>query len=315
MWEERTLVKTWAMRGTLHLLPAAEYGAWIGALAARAPRAYLNASRLRYFGVTREQVERIAGALDAVLRDGTTRSRAELAEAVARESGEAALGEQVRESWGSLLKHAAAVGALIFGPGDGQQVRFTHPTAWLGGWEPEPAETALAAAARRWLALAGPMTREELARWWGVSPADGRRLLRGLGDEVAPVTVGGEPMWALAADLPALAAAAPTEGVVRLLPAFDQWTIAATRHAEALLPAGVGRERIYRAQGWISPVLVVDGRFAGLWRHERAGGELRVAIEPFGRTPRAVRAAAEAEARRLGAFLGSEPALRWGPLD
>jgi hypothetical protein len=317
LWKQRTLVKTWAMRGTLHLLTADEYGMWVGALAARAPRHYLNASRLRAFGVTREQVERIAQTLDTVLRDGVPRSRAELAEAVARESGDAALGEKAGESWGALLKHAAAVGAVVFAPSDGQQVRFTHPTAWLGEWQAEPAERALADVARRWLALAGPMTREELARWWGVSAADGGRLLRLLGDEVAPVTVDGTPMWALRADLPALTGAdlAAAADTVRLLPAFDQWTIAATRHADTLLPAGVGRERVYRAQGWISPIVTVGGRIAGLWRHELKGTRLAVAVEPFGRLARARRDAVADEAARLGAFLGGEPALTWGPLE
>lgn len=316
LWEERALVKTWAARGTLHLLPASDYGAWVGALSARAERAFLNASRLRYFGVTREQVEAIAAAADAVLRDGEPRTRAELVEAISQQSGDAQLGEKAGESWGSLLKHAAAVGALIFAPGEGQQVRFTHPSAWLGAWEPVPAEEALAGVARDWLALAGPMTREELARWWGVQPADGGRLLRRLGDEAVPVTVDGEPMQALAADLPELERAAPSaEGVVRLLPAFDQWTIAITRHAERLLPAGVARERVYRAQGWISPIVVVDGRVAGLWRHELNGGTLRVAVEPFGRLARERRAAVAAEAERLGTFLGGEPALAWGPLE
>jgi hypothetical protein len=315
LWEERTLVKTWAARGTLHLLPAADYGAWVGALGARAERAFLNASRLRYFGVTREQVEAIAEAADAVLRDGEPRSRAELTEAIARRSGDAALGEKAGESWGSLLKHAAAVGALIFAPGEGQQVRFTHPTPWLGDWAPVAGEEALAAVARDWLALAGPMTREELARWWGVQPADGGRLLRRLGDEVAAVTVDGEPMWALAADLPELERAAPpAEGVVRLLPAFDQWAIAVTRHAQRLLPEGVARERIYRAQGWISPIVTVDGKIAGLWRHELRGGTLSVAVEPFGRLAKVRRAAVAAEAERLAAFLGGEPALAWRSL-
>src|SRR4051812_28480602 len=32
LWEERALVKLWAMRGTLHLLPCAELGVWLSAL-------------------------------------------------------------------------------------------------------------------------------------------------------------------------------------------------------------------------------------------------------------------------------------------
>jgi hypothetical protein len=31
LWEERSLVKTWAMRGTLHLLSAAELPIWVAA--------------------------------------------------------------------------------------------------------------------------------------------------------------------------------------------------------------------------------------------------------------------------------------------
>lgn len=313
LWEERTLVKTWAARGTLHLLPRADYGSWTGALTARAPRAYLNASRLRYFGLTREELVRIAAEIDAALADGRLLTRAELAGEVERRTRSNTLGGQLRDNWGSTLKYPAALGALCFGPSDGQNVRFAHPTAWLGSWEAEDADRALAAAARRWLAACGPLTREELARWWGVSPADGRRMLRLLGDEVVPVTVEGSPRWMLADDLaPAQAATARGAGV-RLLPGFDQYTIAATLHAERLLPDGA-RALVYRPQGWLSAVLLVDGRMAGVWRHERRGRRLLVTIEPFGRLAAADRRAAGAEAERLAAFLGGEAALAWGPL-
>lgn len=315
LWEERTLVKTWAARGTLHLLPSADYGSWTGALSARAPRAYLNASRLRYFGLTEDELLRIAAEVDATLADGRLLTRTELAAEVQRRTGSEALGDRLRDNWGSTLKYPAAIGALCFGPSDGQSVRFTHPTAWLGAWEAAAGEPALADAARRWLAAAGPLTRDELARWWGVAPADGRRMLRLLGDEVVPVSVAGEERWLLAADVePAQGSAAKGSGVVRLLPAFDQYTIAATRHAERLLPADA-RARVYRPQGWISPVLLVEGRMAGVWRHERRGAALRVGIEPFGRLSAKARTATAGEVERLARFLGGEPALAWGPLD
>src|SRR5262249_31623022 len=32
LWQHRALVKLWAMRGTLHLLPSAELGLWLAAL-------------------------------------------------------------------------------------------------------------------------------------------------------------------------------------------------------------------------------------------------------------------------------------------
>ena len=67
---------------------------------------------------------------------------------------------------------------------------------------------------------------------------------------------------------------------VRLLPGFDQYVIAASRHAEHLLP-GDFRVRVYRPQGWVSPVLLVNGRMLGVWRHHMKGSRVEVTIEPF----------------------------------
>jgi hypothetical protein len=55
----------------------------------------------------------------------------------------------------------------------------------------------------------------------------------------------------------------------------------------------------------------VDGRMAGVWRHEVKGTRVRVAIEPFARLPRAVRRAVEAEAARLAGWVGGELELTW----
>ena len=122
---------------------------------------------------------------------------------------------------------------------------------------------------RRFLAASGLITREDFARWWGIpSPAKGRRLLERLGDEVAPVEVEGAAAYALTADLPGLARAGKGRSKgggahpVRLLPAFDQYVITATRQAEKLMP-GPFKARVYRPQGWLSPVLLVGGRMEG----------------------------------------------------
>jgi Winged helix DNA-binding domain len=175
--------------------------------------------------------------------------------------------------------------------------------------------------ARRFLAASGPVTREDFARWWGMpSPAKGAKLLQRLGEEVARVEVEGAAAYALAADLPGLAkaggrgkAAAASAGArtVRLLPAFDQYVITATLHAERLMP-GPFKARVYRPQGWLSPVLLVGGRMDGVWRQETKGRRLQITIEPFaGPPPARVRRAAEAEAERLAAWSGGQLELRW----
>jgi hypothetical protein len=309
LWEERSLVKTWAMRGTLHLLPAAEFPLWQAALSTR--RGWEAGAWQRAFA-TREELERINQAVAEALH-GRLLTREELAAAIARQTRSEPLGDKLRESWGALLKPAAALGLLCFAPSQGQQVRFTRPDTWLDGWAEHDPDEAMAEVTRRFLAASGPVTREDFARWWGIpSPAQGRRLLERLGDEVAKVEVEGTAAYALAADLPGLAeAGAGGSRVVRLLPAFDQYVITATLQAERLMP-GPFKDRVYRSQGWLSPVLLVGGRMDGTWRQERKGRRLLVTIEPFaGPLPAWARRAAEAEAGRLAAFAGGQLELSW----
>jgi hypothetical protein len=308
LWEERSLVKTWAMRGTLHLLPAAELPLWQAALSTRRP--WEAGAWQRGFGVSLEELERLNDAVAQAL-DGRLLTREELAAEVGRLTGSEGLGDKLRESWGALLKPAAALGRLCFAPNQGQQVRFTRPDTWLGGWtEHDPGE-AMAEVTRRFLAASGPVTREDFARWWGIpSPARGARMLECLGDELARVEVEGAAAYALAADLPGLAKAGGAR-TVRLLPAFDQYVVTATLQAERLMP-GPFKARVYRPQGWLSPVLLVGGRMDGVWRQETRGRRLLVTIEPFtGPPPAWARRAAEAEAERLAAFGGAQLELRW----
>ena len=308
LWEDRTLVKTWAMRGTLHLLRADELGIWVAAQSGVKPRHHVP-SWLRHHGLTREQADAMLDAIPAAL-DGRRLTREELAAAVARMTGIKGLDDKLRGGFGDLLKPAAFRGDLCFAPSDGRNVRFARPDQWLGVWEPVDRDAAMREVARRYLAAYGPGTRETFARWFGIpSPAQAGKWLAALGDEAVTVEIEGERAVMLAADVEDTAAAAP-EGVVRLLPAFDHYIVAAPRDAGAVLAPGE-RGRVYRPQGWLSPVLLVDGRMAGVWSHERRGSAVAVAVEPFEPVEPAVRAGVEAEAERLAAFAGGELELAW----
>jgi uncharacterized protein YcaQ len=303
LWEERSLVKTWAMRGTLHLLPAPELGLWVAAQSALKPR-YEVGSWLRHHGLTREHAEAMLAAIPAAL-DGRQLTREELAGEVARITRIAGLDGKLRGGFGDLLKPAAFRGDLCFAPSDGRNVRFARPDQWLGRWEPLDVDEAVCAVTRRYLAAYGPANREALARWFGMtSPAQAGRWLKALADEAEAVRVDGEELVMLASDVEDAAAAEPS-GIVRLLPAFDHYTVAAPRDRGAVLPARE-RARVYRPQGWLSPVLLVGGRMAGVWSHERKGDRLVVEVEPFARLKRAEKAGVQAEAEALAEFLGGE---------
>src|SRR5579864_1551317 len=102
----------------------------------------------------------------------------------------------------------------------------------------------------------------------------------------------------------------PRNRSVRLLPGFDHYVVGASRHAGHLLPGDL-RQRVYRPQGWISPVLLVNGRMEGTWRHEIKGSRVEVVIEPFVKAPAWVRRGAEQEGERLAGFLGGSLQLSW----
>jgi hypothetical protein len=308
LWEERTLVKTWAMRGTLHLLPAGEWSVWHGALQEN-PR-YSRPALLRRFGMTPADLNRLTEAVAEALADRVM-TREELVTEVGRITGSKKLAAKIGWSWGTILKPAAFTGRLCFGPSVGTRVQFTRPDTWLKNSDALlDAQAAAALIVRRYLGAYGPATAHDLSRWWGgggVGPA--RQWIVGLGDEAVEVEVEGEAAWMLAED--AREAREMTAiRAVRLLPGFDQYVVAASRHAEKLMESG-SRIQVYRPQGWISPVLLVNGRMVGTWRHEIRGSRVEVRIAPFGTTAGWVKRGAGEEAERLAEFLGGEARVEW----
>jgi hypothetical protein len=157
---------------------------------------------------------------------------------------------------------------------------------------------------RRFLAAYAPTTTENLGLWSGFGRARAKKMLAALGDEAVELTIECESVWALAADVDEIASANPPD-TARLLPAFDPWTVGTARYLPTQLDPAL-KARVYRPQGWISPVLLVNGRMAGVWKHERKGRRLVVELEPFGSLPRWARAQLDDEAERLAGFLGLE---------
>src|SRR5881409_1557987 len=113
------LIKTWAMRGTLHLLTPEDGGALLSLLAAG--RTWERPSWERYFGMTNKHWEALRPAVREAL-DGTLLTRDELIAAVVAQRGLGHLGEALRSGWGTLLKPLAWQGDLCFGPSRGNRV-------------------------------------------------------------------------------------------------------------------------------------------------------------------------------------------------
>ena len=301
LWRDRTLVKTWAMRGTLHLVAAAELPELVGALGTR-----LNWMRplwLRYFEVTGEDMVALQDGIGEVLTD-TPMTRVALGEALAMRLGNSAFADRVMSGWGTFLKPAAGRGYLCFGPDDGRSVTFVDPRQWLGREMPEASESAVGAVILRHLGTFPGSSKGELARWWGVQGgAPLRKPLKGLGDSIAEVSAEGTKVLVRREDAAALANIDPSTDL-RLLPAFDPYTLSLQKEAEPLLPL-TRRPLVSRAAGWISQVVIAGGAVVATWTHEVTKGRLVIVVAPWRRLTKAQRSAIDDEAGRIGAFLGA----------
>ncbi len=269
LWHDRTLAKTWLMRGTLHLVPADELPVHCAALASL--RFWEKGSWQRGHGVTAAELDAVIEAVPKALADGAMLTREELVDAVLEVTGDLHLREALTSGWGALLKPLSILGELCYGPPRDRKVTFVAPSAWFPGRAGRPlsAQEAGVRLARAFLGAHGPATPAMFDTWLlrGMTP---KAVLRGwfreLEPELADVEVDGQPMKILAEHLDDLAATAPSQAV-HLLPGFDQYILGAPRGLEPLLPAAV-RPRVSRAAGWISPVVVYRGRVAGVWELE-----------------------------------------------
>jgi hypothetical protein len=307
---KRTLVKGSCMRRTLFLVPAEQLAIFVRGTARRAEKEIRWA---RGKGVPDRVIEAAIEATLGVLDRPLTRP--EIAECVSR-----ALGVRMRAihggGWGSrrkvaavpvgeltypivdLLHLAAARGVVCYGPNRGNEPTFVRADAWLPHWQDVSREQAEGILLRKYLRAFGPATVTDFSMWTGMSLTEAREAAG-----FAPVIVEGWTAAILREDLDELAQAKFERPLVRLLPYFDAYLLG---HKERDHLVDVkDRHNIFRAQGWIAPVVLVDGRASAVWAHAREGDRLRINVTKFESISRRITAAIGKEARDLGRFLGA----------
>jgi hypothetical protein len=252
--DERSIVRLWVMRGTLHLV-AAEDAHWLHELFAPLlmPQQCRALDALEVPAADRPKA--VAAIRDALA--GGPLTRAELVERLER-AGIDASGQRAAH----LPRLAALEGHVCFGPRRGGNDTYVLVSDWLG---PRPhaafdREAALQALAQRYAAAFGPAGAEDLAAWSGLPLRDARGA------------------WAGVAQPPA-EADPPQPPVVRLLPAFDTYLLG-YRSRDLAVPAE-HVARVWPGGGIIRPAVAENGLVVGTWRLRGK----RLEVEPFGNPP------------------------------
>lgn len=303
--QKRTIVKAWSMRGALHLHPSEELLVVLGGLM---PTRLSHEQRwIHKLGLKEE--ETTAMVLKALKNGPLTRSQ--LAEHLAMNLGTKTKdwrdGGWGRKTVGSatawhLVRPAVVRGLVCFGPSDGQEITFTRVDQWLHEPQPMPPEAeAEEWFVRRYLQSFGPADMQDLKAWSGVHTRRIRAILERLGDELIEVSRDGRRGFLLRKDLSDLEKGESDHRVVRLLPSFDPFMLG-HRDRNHLVDRAHYKQ-VYKDQGWLAPVVLLDGRVAGTWSYQRKPSNLEVTVKMVTSFSKETRGKVEEEARDLSRFL------------
>ncbi|WP_353827580.1 winged helix DNA-binding domain-containing protein [Agromyces sp. SYSU T0242] len=274
---DRRLVRSWPMRGTLHVMPARLLRPTLRLTSARV----LAGARLRHERLELGDAEyrRTRESVEQSLAGGRTATRDELS-AIWERAGIAPSGPRTYH----LIWWLALDGVLCGGPVDGRQQHFALLDEWSPSSpdDPDSREETLAALFAAYVAGHGPVTLADFAWWSGLTLRDARTGLDAAGDAVEPVQEGsaaGDRARYVAAGVADAAANRPRGALA--LAAFDEYflgyadrsTVCDPSFADHVIPGG---------NGVFQPVLVLDGRIVGTWRRAGTAAKPRVELRWFG---------------------------------
>jgi hypothetical protein len=305
---DRSIIWTWALRGTLHFIAAADFYWMIPLLGPR----FIAGNRSRY-----RQLE----LSEATLANGSRMIREALASLgpLTRAEIDSYLGAHSLQAEGQRLPHLIAYtalqGTVCHGADKDGEPTFVLASDWIVFSQPLPRQTALSELARRYLAAYAPAGAADLAAWSGTSLSEARQALTQIADQIVEVDAAGRPCCMLKAQVEWLdeyPSDSTNGSVVRLLPWFDTYLMGYADRSVVVDP--VHWKRINPGGGMLHPTLLVDGRLAGVWSKKQHGDALLLKIEPFEDLDPNLRPYLEAEAEDIARYIGLKLELQIAPI-
>jgi hypothetical protein len=272
LWKTRSLVKTSLMRQTLHLVPADEFPLYIAAHKSARAKAVL--SIMARCKITRDEADGLSALILEELKAGPA-PRAAITSAV-RPKVSKRLRVWMDKVW-SIVRLPVIEGLVCYGPGEGNQATFIRTEHWLPAQPKVDEVQAQKELFRKYLRAYGPATLHDFAHWSLISMAEVRALRPLMDAELVEY----DGVLVLREDVKALQSASFSQSSVHLLPYFDVYLLAHRFKEHFLKPRFY--KRVYRNQGWISPVVLINGEIAGVWSYKLLRKALEIEIELFAR--------------------------------
>ena len=296
--QERAIVRTWMMRGTLHFVAAGDLG-WITALLA--PGIIQgNARRYRQLELDEAVFAKSQAVLQRAIATSGPLTRSEI-QAHFEQQGIPAQGQQLPY----LLQRLALDGLICFGPLRGKQPTYVLLADWIGEQPVLDRGDALARLASRYFASHGPASLQDFAWWSGLDAREARQAV----DSAAPIEAldvdgvryraSGEPPTAARFEC------------AHLLPPFDDYLLGYKDRLLVLDPAYA--KQVNAGGGMPRPTVVVNGEILAVWSYQLKKQQMLVSIRPFRKLDlREIDLIAQAAAE-LGSFLSISVEIDFAP--
>jgi hypothetical protein len=287
----RAIVRTWPMRGTLHFVAAADVR-WMTQLLA--PRVLArNAARIkREVGVDAAVVARCREVLARELEGGRRLERGALYQAL-----EARRIRTDNSRGLHILGWLAMEGTLCLAGRSGKQHTFALLDEWIPQTPRLAREAALAELAARYFTSHGPATLPDFMWWAGITVKDARAAVDAARPRLASEIIGQrEYYWSARSRKRFHGTASPR---VKLLPAFDEYTVAYEDRSLLLADA-----KKMDGMGLLGNVVVADGIVIGNWKRSLARDGVQVTAKLLRPMTLAEGESLAESARKLGGFLG-----------
>ncbi|HET7901388.1 MAG TPA: winged helix DNA-binding domain-containing protein [Candidatus Nanopelagicales bacterium] len=298
--ERREALRTWPMRGTVHLVPSRDAHWMLEVIGSKALAG--AAKRRQYLGLEDSVADRAVEIVGERLAGGRRLTRAQLLAAIED------AGVPITNNLGyHLLWYASQRGVSAIAPDvDGEQTFVL-----LDDWVPDPVrpsrEEALALIATRYFRSHGPTTRQDFQGWTGLNATEAKQAIALAGDALASAELDGATVHL---DPALLDADLPDDAEVHALPGFDEYMLGYKDRSlflekdqfDAVVPGGNGMFR---------STLVRRGRVLATWTRSTKGKRGVVTATPLVRLTKADRAAAEKALQPWAHHVGSGLEVRW----
>jgi hypothetical protein len=300
LWSDRSLLKTWAMRGTVHWLPANEEPMFRSGLMQL--RKWWIDHWWRKEKVPDEVRQHLFDVVLEVLKDGPL-PRGEIAARAVPRVGEWCE-PWLTDGWGGAYTTMCQYGLLVFGPTIGNSPTFARRDTWANFQPIESRPEDAFEMIRRYLRSFGPATVQDATYWIGANLRDVKPFWDAMCEEFVPIETDGKTRYLLGTDIDELVEMEEASLPVRLVPAFDPLLLAPRDKGELLDMRF--HKRIYGAAAWVYPALLLDGRVVANWTYERKQKHVEIVVHPFTRINKKLLPAIKRDARHLAAAIGRD---------